>query len=337
QAPKNPLNSKEDAQAVLKTWRALFPVLESSAMAMKDVFDSSTLSGELAARRLSVQGDQSGAERIRLVLQQRRELADLQNQTQGLLVRPEIFAELERVQNLELQNFDVREKATKAIDELKRAEAEYAEGVKRRSDLVEAGTIREFQATQQNLQGAASVRELGAATLEQIRMLQAQNPELSAGLDEYRRQVEDLLRNVQVVAPQAGRTFGQGLSDGLDEFIAKSQDAYGQARQLVLGIADTFTNNLSTAITNTITGVSSLKDAFREFAVATLRQITGLITQMLVLRAIGGIASAFSGGGGGDGVSVPFAGRSGVLANAMGNAFSAGRVVPFAAGGVVSS
>lgn len=144
--------------------------------------------------------------------------------------------------------------------------------------------------------------------------------------------VIDFLRKIQEGAVVAG----QAVSDISDIAIRTGQT-----------VATSVSQNLTSAIFNVIDGTTKLKDAFKDFAASTLRQISQVITQMLILNAvsklIGGIsfgggasaassASAFSGG---TGTSANVVGGLGALANLGGVVETLGSIRRFNLGSIV--
>ena len=134
-----------------------------------------------------------------------------------------------------------------------------------------------------------------------------------------------------------------GLKDGLNGYIKQigtMRDAISSlGQQAFQGIEDALVSLVTTGTTN-----------FREFARSILEATSRMIIQQLILKtimqaigAIGGGGSGFSGAGPVSGASVfgsaqagfnPLA-FSGIKLNAMGNAFAANGIVPFAMGGLV--
>jgi len=134
-----------------------------------------------------------------------------------------------------------------------------------------------------------------------------------------------------------------GLKDGLTGYIEQigtMRDALSSlGQQAFQGIEDALVSLVTTGTTN-----------FREFARSILEATSRMIIQQLILKtimqaigAIGGGGSGFSGAGPVSGASVfgsaqagfnPLA-FSGIKLNAMGNAFAANGIVPFAMGGLV--
>ena len=134
-----------------------------------------------------------------------------------------------------------------------------------------------------------------------------------------------------------------GLKDGLTGYIEQigtMRDALSSlGQQAFQGIEDALVSLVTTGTTN-----------FREFARSILEATSRMIIQQLILKtimqaigAIGGGGFGFSGAGPVSGASVfgsaqagfnPLA-FSGIKLNAMGNAFAANGIVPFAMGGLV--
>jgi lambda family phage tail tape measure protein len=178
-------------------------------------------------------------------------------------------------------------------------------------------------------------------------------------LESYRRGLEAARTPLQAVtadlaaAQENLRKFGQFLApdeyqlalqqiDGLKAKLAEltAQSAESQniwsSFQKTLGeafgkVPDTLATGLTDAFMAFIDGTKSAEKAFKEFAVSFLKQVTQMVIQALLLKAItAGIGMAFGDGG-------AFSGGK-LLPFANGGAFGGGREIKaFAAGGVVSS
>jgi hypothetical protein len=178
-------------------------------------------------------------------------------------------------------------------------------------------------------------------------------------LESYRRGLEAARTPLQAVtadlaaAEENLRKFGQFLApdeyqlalqqiDGLKAKLAEltAQSAESQSVWSSLGatlgeafgkIPDTLASGLTDAFMAFIDGTKSAEKAFKEFAVTFLKQVTQMVIQALLLRAItAGIGMAFGDGG-------AFSGGK-LLPFANGGAFAGGKQIKaFASGGVVSS
>lgn len=95
-----------------------------------------------------------------------------------------------------------------------------------------------------------------------------------------------------------------GMNEAFDDLKRRAADYRGQARELIGSVTDAMTSGLSQSIVDVIRGAKNMKEAFRDWASATLAQVAQLITQMLLLRAIAGIGGALFGGVAG-GATVP--------------------------------
>jgi len=80
-----------------------------------------------------------------------------------------------------------------------------------------------------------------------------------------------------------------GWKDALRELVASANDVAGTAKRVVLEVSGSISSGLSGAIIDVLGGVKNLKDAFRDFLAATLRQVAQLILQFLILRAIASV------------------------------------------------
>lgn len=91
-------------------------------------------------------------------------------------------------------------------------------------------------------------------------------------------------------ASQAIAGFWQGVSDAGDQAF----NTFERVREITYGVADSISSGLSGAFVDVISGVKGMKDAFRDFAASTLREISAVIMRLLIMRAITGIAESFA-------------------------------------------
>lgn len=108
--------------------------------------------------------------------------------------------------------------------------------------------------------------------------------------------------------------FTKGLVEGMAQFRDMVNDAETQGVNMAISIGMALSQNVSSAISDVIAGTKSMGDAFREMLSATLRQVSDLIIQLMVMRAISGIAGSFLGGGGYSGVEKT-TGRGDIFSN----------------------
>lgn len=131
-----------------------------------------------------------------------------------------------------------------------------------------------------------------------------------------------------------------------DEMAAGMQtvtDAMSPFRDMVesigKGIQDSFVNNLTGAFSAFLDGTESAKAALRSFAASFAKEITAMIAKALILFAVQKLIGLATGSMAFGSLMQSYGGvyGNGLLSNANGNAFSGGRVIPFANGGVVGS
>ena len=103
--------------------------------------------------------------------------------------------------------------------------------------------------------------------------------------------VSTLKERIEAVRPTG---FFNGLRDGFKNVAEQAADTYRQGVEFAVGLSQSISSNLATALVDAKSGVKTLGDAIRDFASSAMRQISQVIAQMLIMRAIGGIASAFT-------------------------------------------
>lgn len=161
------------------------------------------------------------------------------------------------------------------------------------------------------------------------------------------RQTEELDKQQRLLRLRQDDRIGLGIREGAQKYV----ESIGTMREATAQLAQTGIKGVEDAIFSLVTtGTAN----FREFAASILKDTARMIIQQLILRsvmqiigAIGGGSSggfSFSGAGPVSGASVfgstqagfnPLA-FSGIKLNALGNAYAANGIVPFAMGGVVN-
>jgi lambda family phage tail tape measure protein len=320
--------------------------------------DRSQVMGELQARESIAFGGEANAARTRTQLafeQQRQELFEKYGESARA-----ILPTLERVQSIEQQRMSLDAKVTATLRELNEAQEQYNLSVAQRAQRVTAGLMTQAEARRADdvsAQALMAAQQQAGAELEQLQRDYPQFARLVQDTsDDVRLSLEQMALSLERVSRGDWRA---GFRAGLEDIRLQAEDVFTFTRDLTTGVANTMASGFSTAFTNIVNGTSSVKDAFRDLASSVLNYIAQMTMQMLVFRAIAGIAGSFAGAAGGasgaglggagnataSGMSIPSASR-GLSVNsllgpagrfAMGAAFQGGEVVPFASGGVVTS
>jgi hypothetical protein len=327
------------AEAVGSAWDVVRQRIGGAVEAAKAFFAEGERIAGLRVQILRLSGNENAAQLLEAGTQGRKDLREA-----ILRGAPEGELELIRRRNaLQLESLGVSQRAKGIEAELADATDRYNQTLERNAQLVQAGAIRPFQATRQDQQAKQALADALAAAEQEIRS----GPDAEKVMAALRAKLQEVRRLVGQGGRVAGQTFAEGLSDGFQQFLDRAEDVYNQAKDGALQLADSFSTGLSAAIVDTISGVKSLKDAFRDFAATTLRNVAQLITQILVLRAIAGIAGAFAAGGetagtayAGSAADVGSGGLQGIGGVPTAFANSGGLVVPggirrFAGGGYV--
>ena len=186
-----------------------------------------------------------------------------------------------------------------------------------------------------SLQNDIRALESGANTMGTLGEIMQRHSAYWKELDEGQRQyianlaeIKDSLRFMQ------DARIGIGFKEGAQAYI----QSIGTMREATAQLAQTGIKGVEDAIFSLVTtGTAN----FREFAASILRDTSRMIIQQLILRSVMQIIGAIGGGGGGGGGAAtnPLANFNAASAqympNAMGNAFAANGIVPYAMGGVV--
>ena len=224
-------------------------------------------------------------------------------------------------------------------------------GAKAAAEAITPGQIRAVVSRQilqddiATLQADIRALESGANTMGTLGEIMERHRKYWQDLDEGQRQyianlaeIKDSLRFMQ------DARIGVGLKEGAQAYV----ESIGTMREATAQLAQTGIKGVEDAIFSLVTtGTAN----FREFAASILKDTARMIIQQLILRsvmqligAIGGGSSggfSFSGAGPVSGASVfgstqagfnPLA-FSGIKLNALGNAYAANGIVPFAMGG----
>lgn len=260
----------------------LIPALATASNWLNVIRDQ-VATTELNERFLSATGRGREADRLRLVREQDSETVQAAKDGRG----DRYLQRLREIQRLELARYDTELAAKDTLDALTKARERYSDAVARNAELVEAGTLRQAEATRENLQAADSLRALGEQAQSQISTIITANPALAEFLQKYRDDVERILG--EIPTPKATGSFKSGFYEGLDAIVDDARDLRAQGRQSVDLVRDIGIDRLSASLADAATGVKSLKDAFREWGQSALRDVAQLTTRLLLLRAVGGI------------------------------------------------
>jgi len=218
-------------------------------------------------------------------------------------------------------------------------------GAKAAAEAITPGQIRAVVSRQilqddiATLQADIRALESGANTMGTLGEIMERHRKYWQDLDEGQRQyianlaeIKDSLRFMQ------DARIGVGLKEGAQAYV----QSIGTMREATAQLAQTGIKGVEDAIFSLVTtGTAN----FREFAKQILENTARMIIQQLILRSVMQIIGAIGGGGtsGGGGASAvnPLSNfNAGVaqyapIANALGNAYAANGIVPFAMGGVV--
>jgi len=137
-------------------------------------------------------------------------------------------------------------------------------------------------------------------------------------------------RQRAIDAAEADKNSGiAGLVDKLAE-LENVNDNLSDTSLLLTTIGETFTSSFSSAIDSLIQGTASVKDAFKNMALAILKSISEVIAQLIVANLLKAALSGLGGSGGGFGSFIPSGGRS-----SPGGAINFDRMYGFRQGGIV--
>ncbi len=138
-------------------------------------------------------------------------------------------------------------------------------------------------------------RPFGDVAAAMDSLLGASEALAKTALPELTRALRDFNNQVGVLNKWDWRQFSEGMDETWAQFIQHANDARAAGQALMQTITRSISGELSDAIVDSISGLKSFEEAFREWGSNSLREISRVITQMLVLRAISGIAGAFGG------------------------------------------
>lgn len=175
------------------------------------------------------------------------------------------------------------------------------------------------------------------ASEQQIQTLIQGHSTLTAQIDSNVQRVKDLAVAYEDAQKAARFTqderIGLGLREGAEAYV----QSIGTMREATAQLAQTGIKGVEDAIFSLVTtGTAN----FQEFAASILRDTARMIIQQLILRSVMQVIDAI--GGGGAPALSPLsnfnaaAAQYAPLANAMGNAYAANGIVPFAMGGIVN-
>jgi lambda family phage tail tape measure protein len=169
-----------------------------------------------------------------------------------------------------------------------------------------------------------------AAELQSV--LAAQNEQYAERARLLRENAEAAEAFNKAMRTRQDERIGLGLREGAEAYV----QSIGTMREATAQLAQTGIKGVEDAIFSLVTtGTAN----FREFAASILKDTARMIIQQLILRSVMQVIGAI-GGGGGSAISPLSNFNAGAaqyapLANAMGNAYAANGIVPFAMGGIV--
>jgi lambda family phage tail tape measure protein len=169
-----------------------------------------------------------------------------------------------------------------------------------------------------------------AAELQSV--LAAQNEQYAERARLLRENAEAAEAFNKAMRTRQDERIGLGLREGAEAYV----QSIGTMREATAQLAQTGIKGVEDAIFSlTTTG----KANFQEFAKSVLESTSRMIIQQLILRSVMQIIGAIGGGGSAISPLSNFnagAAQYAPLANAMGNAYAANGIVPFAMGGIVN-
>jgi len=296
-AAKGAEGGRKFASATATGLGTIVPMLAAIAMQVKEKMSAiakSEVLPDLRARTLDAQGFTGQAAALRLQMTQEKERLDL-TQKYGEVIGGELLPRLREVQVLEERRATFDSKQAEILARLADAERAYKDGVSLRAAQVQAATLTQARANELNEDARDRITGATRTTLENLKQLQAAFPEFAniatGAVYDVENSIEQL--RLQVDGLAAGN-WKQGLLDGLEEVQRKARDLYGFARGFVGSLTDQISGGLAPAIVDVASRARSAKEAFKDFLSSTLRMVSQLIIQFLILRAISSIAGAFS-------------------------------------------
>lgn len=260
-------------------------------------------------------------------------------------------AQLKAEKDLELELLKIREDSLRPLSEQTTRLAEQNSLYKAQQDYIKSGItpalaeqyaqfdqLGELQRRIADSQTRKAVDEAQrqGATADRIAKLVEDHRQLNSAIDENVRNAKNLAAAYEA-AQQAARfmqdsRIGLGFQEGAQAYV----QSIGTMREATSQLAQTGIKGVEDAIFSLVTtGTAN----FQEFAKSILENTARMIIQQLILRSVMQIIGAI-GGGGASAVNPLSNFNAGVaqyapLANAMGNAYAANGIVPFAMGGVV--
>lgn len=296
-APRTPMGSlAKEIKDAGRAWEAGKDPISQAIDAMK-IVDS------LRVRSLESRGDERGAGRERLLQQQAEEVRHL-----GELgsIAEVVRGPLEAQQNMELRSFDLRTRLLEIDKRLEEAGVTYRRGLEDRSNLVQAGTLREFQATRQNLASADALRELGETARTELADLPAQmglsveqQQAVQFMLEGTKQKLEEIMRLAATARDRPEVTFFEGMDRAFERFREKADDVGVLGEEAGRDITEAVSHNLGDAIFQAGQNINNLGDIINNFAQNSVEAIGKVASQMLAMRIVAGTLGLFGLGGGG--------------------------------------
>jgi hypothetical protein len=254
------------------------------------------LGEELAAKTLRVQGRTLEADLAELAILRRRELGDIAAKFGQFAPVEQTNAYFDQQRTRLLTD----SRLASIVQELERVESRYNRTLEERGVLVETGTMRSRDAASLNRQQAAQVVKDLEMVERSLQNLQRSTPasmrgifaEASANITEAKRLARSRQRELDP------GEFSDGWERAFDRLEQQSRDMRAFGGDVAGSLIQSFGTDLPNALIDTIGGVRSAQDAFREFGASAARSLAQVAMQMLAIRAISGVMGLFGGVGG---------------------------------------
>lgn len=240
----------------------------------------------LTIRRLDASGDSSAADQLRFEIKQRNDLAEAV-ETLGKKYREEIKTTLA----LEAAKRDIdkqREEGRNIITRLRAAQDAFNDSVQTTNALLETGSINSAQALQRIADATQNFK--GAVDLTQLALIELATtaPPLLAEQIQVVIDKLDILRSGFDLSNDSVLSFRGNLVDSFEAAITKMDELGELGSEIGATLGDALSNGLTDSILDFADGTKSASEAFRDFALDTLKQILRLIIQYTILNAVSG-------------------------------------------------
>lgn len=234
-------------------------------------------------REAQAAGDTSRVAILQQEIKQTAELVQLRNNiTKSGEAQSEqaavLIGRLTDLQAIEREALAVRLAAQEQLDRVLEAERKLRIAIQDRAAAVELGTVTQQTAAAATDAQAAALR---AVAIEARTVISALGD--STELQEFVRQIEDVVRNLKTISQEAGGIFA-GVRAGFQDFITEATNQFQQFQSLTSDLLGTISSGFAGIFSGVIRGTQDVGVAFEQMLLRMLDRVVVFLTDQLIVQ-----------------------------------------------------